>query len=78
VTHPDLGFEQWLLNRTFAFRFGLDETSPTVGFTYKFAPFNLDFVYVRNMAKARSELFGSESNSVIATLSVDYGALFKR
>jgi hypothetical protein len=77
-THPNLGFEQWLLERRLAFRFGLDETSPVVGFTYKLAPFNLDVVYVRNMAKARSELFGSESNSVIATLSLDYRALFKK
>jgi hypothetical protein len=76
--HPNLGFEQWLLNRRLAFRFGLDETSPTAGFTFKFAPFNLDIVYVRNMAKARSELFGAESNSVIATLSVDYRKLFTK
>jgi hypothetical protein len=30
------------------------------------------------MAKARSELFGSESNSVIATLSLDYRSFFGR
>jgi hypothetical protein len=71
-THPNLGLEQWFLNRRLALRFGLDETSPTAGLTYKVPPFNLDVVYVRNMAKARSELFGSESNSVIATLSLDY------
>ncbi len=71
-THPNLGLEQWFLNRRLALRFGLDETSPTAGLTYKVPPFNLDVAYVRNMAKARSELFGSESNSVIATLSLDY------
>jgi hypothetical protein len=78
ATHPNLGFEQWLLDRHLALRFGLDETSPVAGFTYKFPPFNLDVAYVRNMAKARSELFGSESNSVIATLSLDYRALFTK
>jgi len=55
-THPNLGLEQWFLNRRLALRFGLDETSPTAGLTYKVPPFNLDVAYVRNMAKARSEL----------------------
>ncbi len=76
--HPNLGFEQSLLDRKLALRVGLDETSPTAGFSYKLAPFKLDCVYVRNMAQSRvGYLFGTESNSLIATLNLDYGALLK-
>jgi hypothetical protein len=78
AVHPNLGFEHWFSEKRFAFRCGLDETSPTVGFSWKFAPFNLDVVYVRNIAKARSELFGSQSNSLVASLSVDYDKLFRK
>jgi hypothetical protein len=57
----------------FTFRFGLDETSPTAGFTYRFSPFKLDFAYVRDLAKARvGDLFGTTSNSYLATLTFDF------
>jgi hypothetical protein len=75
VLNPNLGFEQWLFDNQFAFRFGLDETSPTAGITYKFAPFRLDVAYVNDMAQARlHNLFGSQSQSVFLALTVDYGA----
>lgn len=76
--HPNLGFEQSLLDKKFTLRCGLDETSPTAGFSVKMAPFNLDFAYVRNMAEDRAgEIFGAQSNSFIATLSLDYEAWMK-
>jgi hypothetical protein len=74
--HPNLGFEQAFSDRRFVVRFGVDETSPTAGFSAKFPPFNLDVAYVRNMARARvGELFGDRSDSVVATLTIDYRAL---
>jgi hypothetical protein len=70
--HPNLGFEQ-KVGDNFAFRFGLDETSPTAGITYKFYPFKLDIAYVRDLAKARvGDLFGTTSNSLLATLTFDF------
>ena len=72
--NPNLGFEQMLFDNQFAFRFGLDETSPTAGITYKFAPFRLDVAYVNDMAQARlHNLFGSQSQSVFLALTIDYG-----
>ena len=42
----------------------------------KIPPFNLDVAYVRNIARSRvDELFGTESNSILVTLTLDYGAL---
>lgn len=74
--HPNLGFEQLLPGTNLTLRAGLDETSPTAGFSYKLAPFKLDCVYVRDMAHSRvGDLFGTHSNSLIATFSVDYRAL---
>lgn len=69
---PNLGFEQ-KIGKDFVFRIGLDETSPTAGFTYKFAPFKLDIAYVHNMAKDRTgDLFGTTSDSILATLTFDF------
>jgi hypothetical protein len=74
-TQPNLGFEQALMNRRLVLRIGRDETSDTAGFTWKFAPFDLGMAYVHNMAHARvGDLFGTESNSVMLTLGVDYRA----
>ncbi len=70
--NPNLGFEQKVFDN-FTFRFGLDETSPTAGFTYRFSPFKLDVSYVHDMAKARvGDLFGTTSDSVLATLTFDF------
>jgi hypothetical protein len=70
--NPNLGFEQ-KVGENFTFRFGLDETSPTVGLTYRFSPFKLDIAYVHDMGKARvGDLFGTTSNSILATLTFDF------
>jgi hypothetical protein len=77
ANRPNLGIEQAFLARRLIVRAGLDETSPTAGISYKLAPFNLDVAYVHNMAHARvGDLFGTESNSVIATLTLDYKNMF--
>ena len=73
---PNVGFEQTLVSRRLALRFGVDETSPTAGLSLKVPPFNLDIAYVRNMARSRvDELFGTESNSILVTFAIDYGAI---
>jgi len=73
---PNVGFEQsWLAHRL-TLRMGVDETSPTAGLSCRFAPFNLDIAYVRNMARARvGELFGTRSNSIVATFTLNYRGL---
>jgi hypothetical protein len=72
---PNIGFEQALFTRHLALRAGVDETSPTAGLSVKWPPLNLDLAYVRNMARSRvGELFGSRSNSIVATFTLDYNA----
>jgi hypothetical protein len=57
----------------FTARIGLDETSPTAGITYRFSPFKLDIAYVHDLAKARvGDLFGTRSDSLLATLTFDF------
>jgi hypothetical protein len=69
---PNLGFEQKLLDNL-TIIFGLDETSPTAGLTYRFSPFKLDISYVHDMAQARvGDLFGRTSDSILATLTFDF------
>jgi hypothetical protein len=76
IYEPNVGFEQALFTRRLTLRFGVDETSPTAGLSLKVPPFNLDVAYVHNMARSRvDELFGTESNSILATFTVDYGAI---
>lgn len=77
TTHePNVGFEQALLARRLTLRFGVDETSPTAGLSVRLRPCNLDVAYVRNMARRRvGELFGTRSNSILATFTVDYDAI---
>lgn len=74
IYHPNLGFEQALLDKRLALRFGLDETSPTAGLSLKFDRFKLDAAYVDNMARSRvGDLFGTHSRSFLMTFTVDYG-----
>ncbi len=74
ATEPNIGFEQNLWNRHFAFRFGLDETSETGGLTLRFNPIVFDLAYVHNLAMARiGALFGTTSNSILATFVFDFG-----
>lgn len=77
TTHePNIGFEQALLARRLTLRLGVDETSPTAGFSARLPPFNLDIAYVRNMARSRvDDLFGTRSNSILATFTLDYDAI---
>lgn len=78
TTHyaPNLGFEQTFNNKSMAFRFGLDESSPGVGFSAKFADFKLDVAYVHDLGRDRvGDLFGNKSNSLIMTLNWDYQPL---
>jgi hypothetical protein len=73
VYHPNLGFEQALLKRRLTLRFGLDETSPTVGISVRYGRFKLDTAYVDNMARSRlGNLFGTHSNSFLFTVTFDY------
>ena len=73
VYHPNLGFEQDLLDKHGALRFGLDETSPTAGLTLKYKRLKLDTAYVHDMGRSRvGNLFGMSSNSVLMTFTVDY------
>lgn len=74
VYHPNLGFEEDLPDKDVALRFGLDETSPTAGLTLKYKRLKLDSAYVHNMGRSRvGNLFGTTSNTVLTTFTVDYG-----
>jgi hypothetical protein len=75
VYHPNLGFEQALLEKRLALRFGLDETSPTAGLSLKYGRLKMDAAYVDNMARSRvGNLFGTNSRSFLVTFTFDYGA----
>lgn len=75
---PNIGFEQNVWNRHFAFRFGLDETSATGGFSLKFQPITFDFAYVNKIGYARvGNLFGTNSNSFITTLILSYANFYR-
>ncbi len=72
--HPNLGFEQTLPGKGVVLRAGIDETSPTSGLTLKYKRLKLDSAYVRNMGRSRvGTLFGADSNSLLFTLTYDYG-----
>ncbi len=71
---PNLGFEQNFWNRQFALRCGVDESSATGGFSIRKLPIVLDVAYLNNLGSARlGTLYGSSSNSAIATLIYNYG-----
>lgn len=79
MIEPNLGFEQNLWQRHLAFRFGLDETSGTSGLTLRFSPIIFDLAYVHNLAMARiGTLFGTSSNSILATLVFDFGYYLRK
>jgi len=70
--HPNLGFEQSLLDRAVVLRAGIDETSYGGGLTLRRRPLQLDVAYVYDLARARvGSLFGTTSNSVLITLTYD-------
>lgn len=73
---PNLGFEQWFINHRLALRFGKDEASLTAGLSWKLPPFDVGLAYVSNMAHNRSgDVFGKNSNSLFATVTLDYAYL---
>jgi hypothetical protein len=73
-TAPNLGFEQNLWKKHFAIRGGLDETSPAFGLSARFAPIIMDVAYINDLGKDRiGSIFGSSSNSIIATVIYNYG-----
>ncbi|HEY4208808.1 MAG TPA: hypothetical protein VGM31_18405 [Puia sp.] len=79
ATEPNLGFEQNLWRRHFAFRFGMDETSGTGGISLRFAPLIIDIAYVRNLASERVRtIFGANSNSILSTVVFDFGNVRRR
>ena len=72
--HPNLGVEQAMANGAFVLRAGLDETSYAGGLTARWRPLRLDLAYVSALGRARvGSLFGKTSNSVLATLTFDFG-----
>jgi hypothetical protein len=76
---PNLGFEQWFLSHRLALRFGKDEASLTAGLSWKLAPVDIGLAYVNNMAHNRvGDLFGSDSRSLFATVTFDYGSFLHK
>jgi len=70
--HPNVGFEQTLPGNIVVLRAGVDETSYGGGITLRARPLRLDVAYVYDLGRARvGTLFGTTSNSVLATLSFD-------
>jgi hypothetical protein len=79
AVEPNVGFEQAFRNRAFVMRVGLDESTIGGGVSIKVMPVNLDVAYLYNLGAARiGTLFGTESHSVLATLTLDYGWLYHR
>jgi hypothetical protein len=76
---PNVGFEQWVIDRRLALRFGQDETSLTAGLSWKLAPFDVGVAYVNNMAHSRvGNLFGTNSRSLLMTATLDYRSLLSK
>jgi hypothetical protein len=80
----NLGVEQALFERALVVRAGVDECdfvdacTVTAGLSVKVAPVNLDVAYLYDLGRARvGTLFGEHSHSVLATLTLDYGRLWK-
>jgi hypothetical protein len=70
---PNIGIEQNLLKHHLAIRAGLDESSPTAGFSIRFKPIVVDVAYVHNLGQARfGDLFGTNSDSFLLTLVYKY------
>lgn len=79
VTEPNFGFEQRLLQQHFSFRFGVDETSPTAGISLRFSPILIDIAFVHNLAAERvGSIFGTASNSILSTVTFDFGSFMRR
>jgi len=76
---PNLGFEQHLWKRHLALRAGFDESSPTCGFSARYGSMHLDMAYIRDLGMARvGNLYGTNSNSFIATFTLNFAAIKKQ
>jgi len=70
--HPNVGIEQAVVANALFVRAGVDETSYGGGITVRRRPLQLDVAYVYDLGRARvGTLFGTTSNSVLATLTFD-------
>jgi hypothetical protein len=70
--HPNVGIEQTIPGNMVVVRAGIDETSYGGGITLRRRPLQLDIAYVYDLGRARvGSLFGTTSNSVLATLTFD-------
>jgi hypothetical protein len=70
--HPNLGIEQTIPGNAVTVRAGIDETSYGGGLTLRRRPLQMDIAYVYDLGRARvGNLFGTTSNSVLATLTFD-------
>lgn len=79
VIEPNIGFEQSFWQKHSSFRVGLDETSETAGISFKFLPLLADIAYVHNLGLNRTgEIFGANSNSVLATFIFNFENYLKR
>ncbi|HZS38136.1 MAG TPA: hypothetical protein VFF06_14965 [Polyangia bacterium] len=85
----NLGFEQAFLERQLVVRGGVDECTFGAwgrhgctaggGLSVKVHPVNLDVAYLYNLGAERvGPVFGSESHSILATLTLDYLWIVKR
>jgi hypothetical protein len=74
TVHPNVGLEQTFLGKAVVLRAGVDETSYGGGLTLRRRPLQLDVAYVYDLGRARvGNIFGTTSNSVLATLTFDIG-----
>ena len=70
--HPNFGVEQSIPGNAVVVRAEVDETSYGGGITLRRRPLQLDIAYVYDLGRARvGNLFGTTSNSVLATLTFD-------
>lgn len=68
---PTIGVEQVVFPKRFWIRAGRDETTWTAGLSYQASFIKLDVAYLRNIASFRiGDLFGSDSDSIISTLTL--------
>ena len=76
---PTIGAEQALVPKRVWVRGGLDETTWTAGFSLGIRPVKIDVAYLYNLAAARTQdVFGKRNTSVIATIGLQYDALFTK
>jgi hypothetical protein len=87
VGGANLGFEQAFWKRKLVVRGGVDECqlgigsacSATAGLSAKGGPIDVDVAYVYDLGQARiGKTFGTHSHTALATITLDYGWLWRR